>query len=127
MKQLLSKKDLNYLVNMKKVASINTKVIKGMTLKSTGEHIPVGTKAEIKEFINDGVGMIVDIEGIGSKKFRVSSAYKNFSGFTKLPSEKVMERWMEEGVAKTVTGKRTESDGYGSDGSPSWLLALGYI
>ena len=31
------------------------------------------------------------------------------------------------GMARTVTGKLVEPDGIGEDGSPSWLLALGYI
>jgi hypothetical protein len=34
---------------------------------------------------------------------------------------------VDEGVAKTVTGKRAEPDGFGDDDSPSWLLVLGYI
>ena len=38
-----------------------------------------------------------------------------------------MERWTSHGIAKTVTGQRTEPDGYGTDGSQSWLLVLGYI
>lgn len=126
MKHFIAKKYLQYLAKSK-TASFKTRVIKGLTLKSTNQHIPVGTDAVVKEFINDGEGMVVDISGVGSKKFRVSMAYKNFSGFTKPPGLKTMEKWMDSGVAKTVTGKRTEPDGYGSDGSPSWLLALGYI
>jgi len=38
-----------------------------------------------------------------------------------------MEKWVSDGIAKTPTGKQTEPDGYADDGSPSWLLALGYI
>ena len=48
------------------------------------------------------------------------------SGF-KLPSESSLERWASEGIGKTPTGKLTEPDGFGSDGSPSWLLALGFV
>ena len=45
----------------------------------------------------------------------------------KEPSEKTLMNWENEGYCKTVTGYRTEPDGYGPDGSPSWMLALGYI
>jgi hypothetical protein len=47
--------------------------------------------------------------------------------FTKVPGSAALERMVDDGVAKTVTGKRTEPDGFGDDGSPSWLLVLGYI
>jgi len=45
----------------------------------------------------------------------------------KKPSVKTMEGWMDKGVALTPTGMRTEPDGDATDGSPSWLLLLGYI
>ena len=47
--------------------------------------------------------------------------------FTKAPGLSALERMAEDGVAKSVTGKRVEPDGFGADGSPSWLLVLGYI
>ena len=50
-----------------------------------------------------------------------------FRLFFKAPTMRTIERWNDTGVAKTVTGKRTECDGYGPDGSPSWMLALGMI
>ena len=43
------------------------------------------------------------------------------------PSMISLERWSDDGVCKTPTGKRVEPDGYGPDGSPSWLLAFGMI
>jgi hypothetical protein len=47
--------------------------------------------------------------------------------FTKVPGSAALERMVDDGVAKTVTGKRAEPDGFGDDDSPSWLLVLGYI
>jgi hypothetical protein len=47
--------------------------------------------------------------------------------FSKPPGLKALEKMSDEGIAKTVTGKKTEPDGYGDDGSPSWMLALGVI
>jgi hypothetical protein len=51
---------------------------------------------------------------------RITSAFK-------APSMASMERWGMDGVCKTPTGKRVEPDGYGSDGSPSWLMVFGLI
>jgi len=51
---------------------------------------------------------------------RITSAFK-------APSMKSLERWNWDGICKTPTGKRVEPDGYGPDGSPSWLLVFGLI
>jgi hypothetical protein len=41
------------------------------------------------------------------------------------PSYERMEGWG--CICKTPTGKNVEPDGYGKDGSPSWLIVLGLI
>ena len=51
---------------------------------------------------------------------RITSAFK-------APSMSLLERWAYESVVRTPTGKRVEPDGYGEDGSPSWLLVMGFI
>ena len=51
---------------------------------------------------------------------RITSAFK-------APSMASLERWSMDSVCKSVTGKRVEPDGHGSDGSPSWLLVFGLI
>jgi hypothetical protein len=43
------------------------------------------------------------------------------------PSLKTLERWSFDGVAKSLDGCRVEPDGTCIHGTPSWLLALGYI
>jgi len=58
---------------------------------------------------------------------RMTSASQVLSGFKKSPGIKSLERMSFDGVVTTPTGQRTEPDGYGSDGSPSWLLVLGLI
>lgn len=45
----------------------------------------------------------------------------------KVPSEKVMEKWLSDGVARAKDGCRVEPDGYCEHGSPSWFLVLGLI
>lgn len=92
-----------------------------------GEVIPAGEQVKIK-FVNDGMGLEVESPSLGRiVKIRSSSGYRYFSKFTNPPSVKTMEKWMDEGVAKTLTGHRTEPDGHGLDGSPSWLLVMGMI
>jgi len=55
------------------------------------------------------------------------TAHKKLRGFPKPPSFNTMEKWMSDGVAKSIDGKRVEPDGFSSSGAPSWLLALGLI
>ena len=50
-----------------------------------------------------------------------------FTMFFAPPSVKTMEKWSDTGIAKSVTGKKVEVDGYGPDGSPSWMVAMGMV
>ena len=45
----------------------------------------------------------------------------------KLPSEKTMDKWCSDSVAKATDGCRVEPDGICPHGKESWLLVLGYI
>lgn len=57
------------------------------------------------------------VAGLAAWKLQVSS----------LPSMDTIAEWMADSVCETVTGELVEPDGVGSDGAPSWLLALGLI
>lgn len=98
-------------------------------------HTTMKTKKEIK--LKDGTTLpkglpVTFIEGKPSRclvhsplhssplQVRIVSAFKS-------PSVSALEKWNDDGGCKTPTGKWTECDGYGSDGSPSWLMALGII
>lgn len=95
---------------------------KNVTIKATGEVIPAGTTAQIAfETVGSHTRMNVLFPDGRSFKFG------NFSLFFKAPSNSTLEKWCDDGVAKTVTGHKVEPDGYGPDGSPSWLLAMGLI
>ena len=59
--------------------------------------------------------------------FLAEGAWKKLRGFPKPPSISTVERWNEEGVARSVDGQRVEPDGYSPDGAPSWCLVLGLI
>ena len=65
----------------------------------------------------------------GDRLLRISleTAHSKVTGINKMPGLKTFERYSYDGIAKTVTGHRTEPDGFGPDGSPSWLLVIGVI
>ena len=51
----------------------------------------------------------------------------SYTSVCKHPSVTSLMRWAEDGIAKSVGGKKVEPDGYDSDGFPSWLLVVGMI
>lgn len=81
--------------------------------------IPVGTK--VVEWCPNNVTGLIRLET--GNIVRIRNAFKS-----KAPkSMKTLEKWVENGVAKSVLGKRVEPDGYDDEGSPSWLLVFGII
>lgn len=58
---------------------------------------------------------------------RTQFASDRFTGISKPPSLKSLEKQCNDGIVKSVTGKRVEPDGWGPDGSPSWLLVISLI
>jgi len=104
---------------------VNNKEIKF----NNGLVIPVGTSVGI--IFKDG-GTVCELSG-GSAggipvtmKLRCSSLPRYFTKF-KAPSLKTMQKWSNDGVAKSMLGQRVEPDGYDSEGSPSWMLVAGII
>ena len=57
----------------------------------------------------------------------VNRANERFTGIGKPPGLRTLEKYNNDGIAKTVTGEKTEPDGYGSNGAPSWMLVIGII
>jgi len=89
----------------------------------TGEIYSVGSPVTIKFDLR-----FAELHGLRAEPIKIQASKLSFyvKGFKK-PSLQTMERWMDDGIAKSITGKKCEPDGYGSDGSPSWLLVLGLI
>ena len=108
---------------MKATLKIELKLEDGTVVKD-------GTKAEITFNEKRIAVMSVKFETLGDRgvNLSVTKGFKYFgSPFTKEPSLKTLEKWQESGVARTVTGQRTEMDGVGEDGSPSWVLLGGLM
>jgi hypothetical protein len=86
-----------------------------------------GDKASVN-FIQRGFSHLLEVT-VRGETFAIG-AYKGGStltGFIKEPSIRTLEKWASDCGCESITGEWCESDGYGSDGSPSWLLVLGYI
>ena len=91
--------------------------------------VPVGTSLVVTFTAGQMVANLTGGSAGGvpvSLKLRCSSLPRYFSRF-KEPSVMTMEKWNDEGVAKSMLGKRVEPDGYDSEGSPSWMLVMGLI
>lgn len=98
---------------------------KDVKLKS-GTVITKGAEAQVK--YNHSTIAEVIVEGIEkSVKISVSALTQLLEGYPKMPPISRLEKMSDDGIATTPTGKRTEPDGYGDDGSPSWLLVAGVI
>ena len=90
--------------------------------------VPMGV--EVLVYWSEKVPSRVYFEFQGAlRATRVANMSKTFFGkFKKMPTERTLEKWDNRGgYCETVTGFRTEPDGYGPDGSPSWMLVLGVI
>jgi hypothetical protein len=60
-------------------------------------------------------------------KTNIERNHHKYTGFTKQPTDKTLQKRSFDGISKSITGKKVEPDGYGPDGAPSWELVLGYI
>lgn len=98
---------------------------KDVKLKS-GVVLPKGAEAQVK--YNHSVIAEVTVEGV-EKPVRISveGLTQLLEGYPKMPPISRLEKMSNDGIATTPTGKRTEPDGYGDDGSPSWMLVAGVI
>lgn len=100
-------------------------VAKDITLKS-GYSIPVGEKITL-EFVKEGFSYVMQVIH-KDHDFKIrNTRFFNYLQGVKVPSEKTLWKWSEDGVAKSVFGNRVEPDGVDPKGAPSWLLLLGYI
>lgn len=96
--------------------SIETK--RAVKLKD-GTTLPKGSKAWfLKKDNGDWHNTVCCVEG---------HLVSIVGAFGPAPKIETMEKWSNDGVAKSVTGRRVEPDGHGPDGSPSWLLVMNVI
>lgn len=98
--------------------------------KETGEvtfTIPAGSKVHIHFTPKTLPGRIWVQFGDEVKMSSTALGFKWLKGFRKPPTLNTLYKQDSNGIVATPTGKRVEPDGYGPDGSPSWMLCLGLI
>lgn len=106
-------------------SGIDSKTKKELTWKD-GSVTTINTPVHI-DFIETNPSRIFVTIGNAVYHTKLVTAHERFTGINKPPSLRTLERYSCDGIAKTVTGERTEPDGYGSNGAPSWLLVAGII
>ncbi len=112
-------------VKPEKTAHIATSLKAELKLKDSTVY-PVGTPACIIGF-NRGTVAVVRMDGARAIRLKSSYLHRYFEDFEDVPDDNTLQRWMFDGVVRSITGETVEPDGYGPDGAPSWLLALGLI
>jgi hypothetical protein len=95
------------------------KACKPLTLKD-GTTISKGESFTLR-------GVLSDTKGSWQRDSDGRIMILRFSSLIKAPSMSTLEKWSENGIAKSVLGARVEPDGHGPDGEPSWMLAMGMI
>ncbi len=99
---------------------LSLKSIRETRNTKTGVVIPIGSVFSV-QFLERGEMQI------SHPAFSTPIKTKMFRMFFVEPSVRTLKKWSSDGIAKSVTGHRVEPDGYGPDGSPSWLLVFGLI
>lgn len=72
-------------------------------------------------------GILSDTKGSWQRDSDGRVMILRFSTLIKAPGLKTLERWSDDGIAKSVLGAQVEPDGHGPDGEPSWMRALRMI
>jgi DNA-directed RNA polymerase subunit RPC12/RpoP len=108
-------------------ASTTYELIKDTRTKK-GAEFKAGDRLRVVKYNRDYPYIVVLEDDKGQRLGTLPSlAHKMLKGFPKPPSVRQMEKWVDDGVAKSIDGKRVEPDSFSSGGAPSWLLVLGMI
>jgi hypothetical protein len=94
------------------------KASKDLSLKD-GSTILKGT---LIEFVRPG-----DLPTVGIWNVNGVERKMRYRSIIRKPSMESLEKWSDDGICNSVFGARVEPDGYGPQGEPSWLLAMGLI
>ena len=108
-------------------AGIPVTLKKAVPLKD-GTNLEVGEKGTLRFDEKNPRVAVIDFDTRPNTRLG-SRLLESYFGrpFTKMPSMSALEKMSSDSIAKSVTGKKVEPDGHGPDGSPSWLLVLGFI
>lgn len=113
-------------VRVRTAASV-ARLSRDVALKD-GTFVPRGSAVAV-EFPDDRPSLcLLGVEGRDAP-VKVSTVHLHayLAGYQMPPSRAKLAEWLAHGTSETVTGKVVEVDGWGPDGSPSWLLVLGMV
>jgi len=99
---------------------------KTITNKHTQIQFPENSTVSVQfpEEFNGTTMLLTDNAG-NQLKTRSSHFFVLFG--KKEPSIKTLEKWTEDSFCKSLFGQKVEPDGFDSEGSPSILVAMGFI
>lgn len=112
-------------LKLNKLGVFTTKA--GIRFPKSGDTVPAGATVELHVSEQRPDRMYFRYANDNPKTVQFQAAHKYFKGFGAPPTLRRLEKMGHDGVVTTPTGHRTEPDGYGPDGSPSWMLVLGLI
>lgn len=94
-----------------------------------GEVVPSGSKVTGVEFMRERPSLcLLHVEGRPEPlKIQVKNLHAYLAGYMMPPSRAKLAEMIAEGKARTPTGKEVAPDAWASDGSPSWVIVLGYV
>lgn len=92
------------------------KTEKAIKLK-TGDTLPQGLPVS---FIQDNSTVCLVHGDARDYRVRITSAFK-------APDLEELQEAVSDGICPSIGGDSVEPDGWGSEGDPSWLMALGMI
>jgi hypothetical protein len=96
---------------------------KGVTILE-GEKVSL--TFDVKSKTGEILPWAVRLATADGRKVAISTRSFKAAGI-RVPSMRKLESWSSDSVCKSVFGADVEPDGWSYDGSPSWLLALGWI
>lgn len=88
----------------------------------TGEVISAGTFVTLRPM--DRLCEVITVEK--TYKFTWLTVATKILGKT-IPINRTLEKYIYDGICKSINGKTVEPDGVDSDGFPSWLIVMGMI
>lgn len=103
------------------------KIINGMQLKQpVNGHDSLAAGMEVSVTWN-GIKPSIVAPLIRPEPFHTSNSNIAKLFNKRIPNEKTLQKWNNEGVCKSVLGNKVEPDGHDQYGAPSWLLTFGLI
>ena len=117
-------------ITFRKEAKLKDGTIIDVGVRATGKFLVLPSTLDPKvalDYIEVFIPAGTEIHAGNILEANLTFKTRKFTTFFKPPTMKTLEKYSLDSVAKSVTGKRCEPDGYGPDGSPSWPLALGMI